>query len=63
MEEENTAKDFAIDKAKEIISITMDLKFARNRFLLHKGCEEIERLAVGILEHLEYLELKKVEEE
>jgi hypothetical protein len=58
---EKSAKDFAIDKVNEIISLTMDLKYTRNIFLIHKGCEEIERLANGILEHLEYLDIKIIE--
>ena len=58
---EKTAKDFAVDKANEIVSITMDLKYTRNMFLIHKGLEEIERLANGILEHLEYLDIKIIE--
>jgi hypothetical protein len=58
---EKTAKDFAIEKANEIASITMDLKYTRNMFLIHKGLEEIERLANGILEHLEYLDIKIIE--
>lgn len=58
---EKNAKDFAIDKVNEIISLTMDLKYTRNMFLLHKGCEEIERLSKGILEHLEYLDIDIIE--
>lgn len=54
---EKTAKDFAVDKAKEILSIIDDLKYARNMYLIHKGCDEIERLASGILEHSEYLDI------
>ena len=48
MEVENNAKGFAIGKVNEIISLTSDLKYTRNMFLIHKGCEEIERLANGI---------------
>ena len=62
-EREPNAKDFALQKANEIISITMDLKYARNMFLIHKGFEEIERLSNRIIEHLEYLDVCEREEE
>lgn len=52
-----TAKDFAIYKAKEIIEITDDLKYAQSKFLIRSGFEEINKLTKGILEHLEYLDL------
>ena len=58
-EKENTAKDFAIDKVNEIKSIMWDLQYCRNIFLIHQGCEEVIKLANGILEHLEYLDLKE----
>lgn len=58
-EKENTAKDFAIDKVNEIKSIMWDLQYCRNIFLIHQGCEEVIRLANGISEHLEYLDLKE----
>lgn len=57
MNRENNAKDFAIDKVKEILNIIQDLKYARSMYLIHQGSEEIERLSKGILEHLEYLDL------
>lgn len=54
---EPNAKDFAKDKAKEISSIAYDLKYAQNKFLMHKGFEEIIKLSNDLLEHLEYLEV------
>lgn len=56
---ENNAKDFAIDKVKEILNIIQDLKYARSMYLIHQGCDEIERLSKGVLEHIEYLDIKR----
>lgn len=59
---EPNAKDFAIDKVKEIISISYDLQYAQNKFLIHKGFEEIIKLSNDLLGHLEYLDLVEVVE-
>lgn len=60
---EKTAKDFAVDKVEEILNIIEDLKYARSMYLIHVGADKIEKLAHGILEHLEYLDINKIEEE
>lgn len=60
---ELTAKDFAIDKVEEIRQLCSDLKYIENKQLRIIGIERIEYLAKGILEHLEYLELKDITEE
>lgn len=54
-----TAKNFAQDKANNIIELCDDLKYANNKELRIYGIEKIQRLAKGILEHLEYLEIKE----
>lgn len=57
-----TAKDFAKTKATEIQQICCDIKCAENKELRIFGIEKIYKLAEGILEHLEYLEIKEDEE-
>lgn len=57
--EKLTAKHFAKDKADEIIQLCSDLKYTENRDLRAYGIEKIQELANGILEHLDYLELKE----
>ena len=59
---ELTAKNFAQDKANEIIQLCSDLENAENKDLRVYGIEKIQKLAYGILEHLEYLEIIKEEE-
>lgn len=59
---ELTAKNFAQDKAEEIIELTNDLKYADNKDLRIYGLEKIQGLAYGILEHLDYLEIKENKE-
>ena len=56
---ELTAKKFAQDKANNIIELCDDLKYATNRELRIYGIEKIQKLAYGILEHLEYLDIKE----
>ena len=56
---ELTAKNFAQDKANNIIELCDDLKYAKNRELRIYGIEKIQKLAYGILEHLEYLDIKE----
>ena len=56
---EMTAKNFAQDKANEIIEICNDIKYADNKALRVFGIEKVQSLASGILEHLEYLEIVK----
>lgn len=52
-------KDFALDKVKEIIQLCEDLQYINNKELRIKGIMQIEKLANGISEHLEYLEIIK----
>lgn len=59
IKEELTAKDFAHDKAIEIIQLCEDLQTIHNKELRFVGIDKIHCLAQGIIEHLEYLELKK----
>lgn len=54
-----TAKDFAKDKVIEIIQLTDDLKFINNKELRQLALERLAKLAHGIMEHLEYLEIKE----
>lgn len=61
--EETNCRDWAIDEANEIIEICQDLKYAQNRKLREAGIERIDYLASRILEHLEYLFIKKDKEE
>ena len=56
---ELTAKNFAQDKANNIIELCDDLKYVKNRELRIYGIEKIQKLAYGILEHLEYLDIKE----
>lgn len=58
MREELTAKDLAIYKANEIKQLCGDLKYAQNKDLKIFGIEKISYLADGILERLEYLDVK-----
>ena len=58
-----TAKDFALDKVKEILEICGDLHYIENKELRIKGIMQIEKLANGIAEHLEYLEVIENKEE
>ena len=58
---ELTAKNFAQDKANEIIDLCDDLRNANNKELRIYGIEMIQKLAYGILEHLDYLDIKKGE--
>lgn len=53
------AKDFALIKISEIIQICDDLKYIENKELRIFGMEKIQKLAKGIEEHLEYLDIKK----
>ena len=52
-----TAKDLALEKVKEILQICGDLHYIENKELRIKGIMQIEKLANGILEHLEYLDV------
>ena len=54
-----TAKDFAKYKIEEIKQICNDLHYIENKELRIKGIMQIEKLASGIEEHLEYLEVKE----
>lgn len=54
---ELNAKDFAIDKIKEIKQLCDDLKYTENKQLRVMGIERIDYLAQGIEEHLEYLDI------
>lgn len=56
---ELNAKDFANDKIDEILQLCTDLFYVENKELKRNGLEKIEKLALGIREHLEYLELKE----
>lgn len=55
------AKDFAMNKIKEIIEITYDLDRINNKELLRSGIKRIQYLAERLPEHLEYLEVKENE--
>lgn len=52
-----TAKDFAMSKVAEIEQLCQDLKYTNNKELRIFGIERINKLAEGIEEHLEYLEV------
>lgn len=56
-----TAKDFALCKTSEIISLCNDIKYIENKELRIFGIEKIQKLAEGIEEHLEYLDIKESE--
>jgi len=58
-----TAKDFAQNKIENIEILANDLKHIRDRELLEYGLEKIVKLARGIEEHLEYLEVKENKDE
>lgn len=60
---ELTAKNFAENKVLEIIEICDDIKYMQNKQLRIEGVERIKYLANGIMEHLEYLDVKQIEEE
>lgn len=55
------AKDFAMNKIKEIIEITYDLDRINNKELLRSEIKRIQYLAERLPEHLEYLEVKENE--
>lgn len=59
---ETNCKDWAIEKANEIKEICSDLKYGCNKQLKIIGLERIDYLASGILEHLEYLDIKESED-
>ena len=52
-----TAKDFAMSKVLEIEQLCQELKYINNKELRIFGIERINKLAEGIEEHLEYLEV------
>ena len=58
--EELNAKDFAKFKIAEILQICSDLHYIENKELRIKGIMQIEKLANGIEEHLEHLEIKEL---
>lgn len=60
--EELTAKNFAQDKTNEIIGLCDDLKYCNNKAIRIYGIEQIQKLAYGILEHLDYLDIKESKE-
>ncbi len=53
------AKDFALAKTSEIMQLCTDLFYVENKELRRTGLEKIEKLAQGIEEHLEYLDVVK----
>ena len=53
------AKDFALCKTSEIMQLCTDLFYVENKELRRIGLEKIEKLAQGIEEHLEYLDVVK----
>lgn len=55
------AKDFAMNKVKEIIEITYDLDRINNKEIIKDGIKRIQYLAERLPEHLEYLEIKNEE--
>lgn len=57
---ELNAKDFANFKIEEILEICSDLHYIENKELRIKGIMQIEKLAQGIAEHLEYLDIKEL---
>ena len=57
------AKDFAIAKATEIQQISQDIKYAENKEVRVFAIEKIYKLAEGILEHLEYLDVLDLEDD
>ena len=59
---EGNAKTWAIDKTKEIKSIVDDMKYLNDKWLQQQAILHIDYLADRILEHLEYLDIKEVEE-
>ncbi len=60
-EKETNCKDWAIDEANEIREICQDFKYIQNGKLIEAGTERIKYLASRILEHLKYLDIKKIE--
>lgn len=57
------AKDFAIVKATEIQQISQDIKYVENKEVRVFAIEKIYKLAEGILEHLEYLDVLDLEDD
>lgn len=53
------AKDFAMNKVKEIIEITYDLDRINNKEIIKDGIKRIQYLAERLPEHLEHLEVKE----
>ena len=60
---EANAKNWAIDKIKEIKSIISDLKYVQDEWLQQQAFLHIDYLADRTLEHLDYLDIKKETEE
>ena len=60
---EANAKTWAIDKIKEIKSVISDLKYIQDRWLQQQAILHIEYLADRTLEHLDYLDIKKENEQ
>lgn len=56
-------KDFIKEELKQIKETADDLKYCKNRELKHKGLEIILYNVSKIEEHLEYLEIKEIQEE
>lgn len=53
------AKDFILIKISEINQLCTDLYYVENTGLKRNGLDKIEKLANGIEEHLEYLDIKE----
>lgn len=61
MSEEN-AKTWAIDETNEIKVILNDLKYINDKWLQQQAVLHIDYLTDRILEHLDYLDVKNMEE-
>jgi len=59
---ETNYKDLSIEKTNEIIQICNDLKYIDNKQLRILAINRIDYLAVRILEHLDYLDIKESED-
>ena len=57
------AKDFAISKCKEIKEICTGMKYIDNKDIRLYALDKVYKLAQGIEEHLEYLDIITEEEE
>ena len=59
---EANAKTWAIDKINEIKVILNDLKYINDKWIQQQAILHIDYLTDRILEHLDYLDVKNMEE-